>query len=148
MRRNSTARARRHRVVALAVLLPAALLMAFGLNALHLGDDVARGLGMRVDLARAALIVVAVGLAAVATASAGPIAFVALVVPQICQRLVASGRPPLLVSAVFGALLVTGSDLLGRTVLSGVLPVGIVTAILGAPYLLYLLARHNRKVTT
>ena len=68
---------------------------AFGLGALQLGDDTARGLGVRVDRARSALLLTAVGLAAVATASAGPIAFVALVVPQVCLRLVGSARPPL-----------------------------------------------------
>jgi len=133
--------------LALAVLVPAALLLAFGLGVLQLGDDTARGLGLRINLVRGALILVAVGLAAVATASAGPIAFVALVVPQICQRLVGSARPPLLASAVYGALLVTTADLIARTVLPVELPVGIVTAVLGAPYLLYLLARRNREVT-
>ncbi|MGQ0718118.1 MAG: FecCD family ABC transporter permease [Pseudonocardiales bacterium] len=133
--------------LALIVLLPVALLLAFGLGALQFSDDTARGLGLRVDRARTALIVVAVGLAAVATSSAGPIYFVALVVPQICQRLVGAARPPLLASAVYGALLTVTADLLARTVLGTELPVGIVTAILGAPYLLYLLARRNRKVS-
>ena len=130
--------------VALLVLVPAALLLGFGLGALQLGDDTARGLGLRVDRERAALVVVAVALAAVATASAGPIAFVALVVPQICQRLVGAARPPLLASAVYGALLVLVADLVARTVLPVELPVGIVTAVLGAPYLLYLLTRGVR----
>lgn len=129
---------------ALVVLVPVALLLGFGLGALQLGDDTARGLGLRVDRERAALVVVAVALAAVATASAGPIAFVALVVPQICQRLVGAARPPLLASAVYGALLVLVADLVARTVLAVELPVGIVTAILGAPYLLFLLTRGVR----
>ena len=129
---------------ALLVLVPVALLLGFGLGALQLGDDTARGLGLRVDRERAALVVVAVALAAVATASAGPIAFVALVVPQICQRLVGAARPPLLASAVYGALLVLVADLVARTVLAVELPVGIVTAILGAPYLLFLLTRGVR----
>lgn len=129
---------------ALVVLVPVALLRGFGLGALALGDDTARGLGVRVDRERAVLIVVAVALAAVATASAGPIAFVALVVPQICQRLVGAARPPLLGSAVYGALLVLAADLVARTVLPVELPVGIVTAVLGAPYLLFLLTRGVR----
>ncbi|MGH4012748.1 MAG: FecCD family ABC transporter permease [Pseudonocardiaceae bacterium] len=133
--------------LALAVLVPIALLLAFGLGALQFGDDTARGLGVRVNRARSALILTAVGLAAVATSSAGPILFVALVVPQIAQRLVGTARPPLLASAVYGALLTVGSDLIARTVLGSELPVGIVTAVLGAPYLLYLLARRNREVT-
>ena len=73
--------------------------------------------------------------------------FVALVVPQICQRLVGSARPPLLASAVYGALLVTTADLIARTLLGVELPVGIVTAVIGAPYLLFLLARRNHEVT-
>lgn len=133
--------------LALAVLVPVALLLTFGLGALLFGDDTARGLGVRVNRARSALILVAVGLAAVATSSAGPILFVALVVPQITQRLIGAARPPLLASAVYGALLTVGADLAARTVLGAELPVGIVTAVLGAPYLLYLLARRNREVT-
>ena len=133
--------------LALAVLVPAALFLGFGLGVLQLGEDTARGLGQRVNGARAALIVVAVGLAAVATASAGPIAFVALVVPQIGQRLVRGSRPPLLVAGIYGALLVTAADLVARMAPGVDLPVGIVTAVVGAPYLLYLLARRNRKVT-
>lgn len=130
--------------IALAVLLPVALLLAFGLSALQLGDDTAKGLGVRVNRERSALIIVAVGIAAVATSSAGPIGFVALVVPQICLRLVGSARPPLLASAVYGSLLVLTSDVIARTALGTELPVGIITAIVGAPYLLWLLARSNQ----
>ena len=133
--------------LALTVLVPVALVLAFGLGALQFGDDTARGLGLRVDRARSALIIIAVVVAAVATSSAGPIAFVALVVPQICQRLVGAARPPLLTSAVYGALLTVTADLIARSVLGNELPAGIVTAVLGAPYLLYLLVRRNRKVS-
>jgi iron complex transport system permease protein len=132
---------------ALAVLVPIALLLGSALGALQFGDDTARSLGLRVNLARGGLVLVAVALAAVATASAGPVAFVALVVPQICLRLVGSARPPLLASAVYGALLLVSADLVARTGLGMELPVGIVTAVLGAPYLLYLLVRRNRGVT-
>ncbi|RZT85093.1 iron complex transport system permease protein [Pseudonocardia sediminis] len=127
--------------IALLVLVPVALLLAFGLGALQFGDDTATALGVRVNVARSALIVLAVALTAVATASAGPIAFVALVVPQICLRLVGAPRPPLLASAVYGGLLVVVSDLIARTVLPAELPVGIVTAAIGAPYLIWLLVR-------
>jgi iron complex transport system permease protein len=133
--------------LALVVLVPVALLLASALGVLQFGDDTARGLGMRVDRTRGGLILVAVALAAVATASAGPIAFVALVVPQICRRLCGTARPPLLASAVFGALLTVVADLVARTVLGAEIPVGIVTAVLGAPYLIHLLVRRNRGVT-
>ena len=127
--------------IALAVLVPTALLLSFGLGVLQLGDDTARGLGLRVDRARSALLLVAFALAAVATASAGPVGFVALIVPQICLRLTGGGHPPLLTSAVYGALLLVGSDLVTRTVLPVELPVGLVTAAVGAPYLIWLLVR-------
>ncbi|MGH4024978.1 MAG: FecCD family ABC transporter permease [Pseudonocardiaceae bacterium] len=133
--------------LALAVLVPIALLLTFGLGVLQFSDDTARGLGIRLNWARSALILTAVGLAAVATSSAGPILFVALVVPQIAQRLVGAARPPLLTAAVCGGLLTVGSDLIARTVLGSELPVGIVTAALGAPFLLYLLIRDNRELT-
>jgi iron complex transport system permease protein len=131
--------------VALAVLVPAALVLARQLRALELGDDVARALGVRVEGARALLLLVAVALAATATASAGPIAFVALAAPQMARRLVRDRTVALLPSAALGALLLVAADLVGRRVVAPTeLPVGIVTAVLGAPYLLLLLARANR----
>lgn len=131
--------------LALVVLVPAALVLAHALGALQFGDDTARGLGMRVDRSRTALLLVAVGLAAVATASAGPIAFVALVAPQIAQRLVGAARPPVGASLLVGAALTVISDVIARTAFASPLPVGIITAVVGAPYLLFLLARHGRE---
>ncbi|MFF0266664.1 FecCD family ABC transporter permease [Kribbella sp. NPDC004536] len=121
--------------------LPAAVVLTRQLRLLELGDDVARALGVRVELARGALIALGVGLAAFATAAAGPIGFVALVAPQLAPR-----RTGLLVPGAIGALLVVASDLIARTVVAPtVLPVGVVTAFLGAPYLLYLLSRPSRS---
>ncbi|MGH9153330.1 MAG: iron chelate uptake ABC transporter family permease subunit, partial [Acidimicrobiales bacterium] len=86
-----------------------------------------------------------VGLAAVATASAGPIAFVALVAPQIARRLVRAAGATLVPSALVGAALVLLADLAARRAFAPTeLPVGVVTGIIGAPYLLWLLARANR----
>jgi iron complex transport system permease protein len=134
--------------LALVVLMPAALLGARTLEALRLDDDSARGLGLRVDLARSLLVLGAVALAAVATASAGPVEFVALAAPQIALRLCGSTRPPLVGSLVVGATLTAGSDLIARTAFGGVeLPVGVVTAVLGAPFLIHLLIRSRRKAT-
>ncbi|MEU8320064.1 iron chelate uptake ABC transporter family permease subunit [Nonomuraea sp. NPDC048881] len=131
--------------LALAVLVPATLLGTRSLDALRFGDDVVTALGVRVNAARALLILAAVLLAAVATASAGPIAFVALAAPQIALRLTRSARPPLLCSAVTGAVLTAGADLIARTVFSPIeLPVGIVTAVLGAPYLIHLIWRARK----
>jgi iron complex transport system permease protein len=134
--------------IALLVLLPAALVLSFRLGPLVLDDDTARGLGVSLDRTRTALILVAVLLAATATACAGPIRFVALVVPRIAQRLIGGGTAPLLGSAALGALLTVCADLIARTVLGDSQPVGIVTVLLGAPYLLFLLVRRNRGATT
>ncbi|MBG0832352.1 iron chelate uptake ABC transporter family permease subunit [Planomonospora sp. ID67723] len=132
--------------LALAVLVPPALLGTRSLGALRFGDDTVTGLGVRTNLARGLMILAAVLLAAVATASAGPIAFVALAAPQIALRLAGVAQPPLVVSALTGAVLTTAADLLARTVFSPVeLPVGVVTAVLGAPYLIYLLIRVRRE---
>jgi len=120
---------------------------AFALRALTLGDDSARALGVRVDGTRTALLVVAVVLASVAAAAAGPVPFVALVAPQIALRLLRTPVPPLVVSGLTGACLLTAADLLARTALPVQLPVGVATGVLGAPYLLYLIRRRTREVT-
>jgi ABC-type enterobactin transport system permease subunit len=133
--------------LALAVLVPLALAGSRVLSVLQFGDDAARGLGVRLAPAQAGVVLLAVTLVATAVAAAGPIAFVALVVPQIAVRLTGGARPPLLASALLGAVLVVGADLVTRTVLPQVLPVGILTAAIGAPYLLWLLVRGRRRST-
>jgi ABC-type enterobactin transport system permease subunit len=133
--------------VALALLLPLALAASRVLGVLQFGDDTARGLGVRLQGAQAAVVLIAVGCVAFAVSAAGPITFVALVVPQIAVRLVRGARPPLLASGLLGGVLVVGADLVTRTVLPEALPVGILTAVLGAPYLLWLLVRGRRQFT-
>ncbi|AEG44702.1 iron chelate uptake ABC transporter family permease subunit [Isoptericola variabilis] len=114
---------------------------------LALGDDHARGLGVPVDLARVGSLLLAVGLVALATSFVGPLAFVALVAPAIARRLVDDGGPALTASALTGAALVLAADVAGQHGLFfGVsAPTGIVTGLVGAPYLLWLLATHGRK---
>ncbi|WP_104522706.1 FecCD family ABC transporter permease [Blastococcus atacamensis] len=133
--------------LALAVLLPLALAATRTLAVMQFGDDTARGLGVRLSGAQAAVVLIAVGLVAFAVSAAGPIAFVALIVPQVAVRLTGGSRPPLLASGLVGALLVVGADLVTRTVLPEALPVGILTAAIGAPYLLWLLVRGRRGST-
>jgi iron complex transport system permease protein len=131
--------------IALLVLVPFTLALARHLRILDLGDDIARGLGTRVEWVRSGMLLAGVALAAMAVASAGPIGFVALVAPQIARRLVGGSGAALLPSAAVGALLLVASDLVARRIFAPTeLPVGIVTAVLGAPYLLLLLARANR----
>lgn len=128
---------------ALLVLVPIALALGRELRVLQLGDDAARGLGVRVDATRGALVLAGVGLAAVATASAGPIAFVALAAPPIAKRLTATGGLALVPAALTGACIVLAADLVAQHLMGGV-PVGVATALVGAPYLLWLLSRANR----
>jgi ABC-type enterobactin transport system permease subunit len=134
-------------VLSVAVLVPLALAAGRVLGVLQFGDDTARGLGVRLPLAQSAVVLIAVALVATSVAAAGPISFVALVVPQIAVRLTGGARPPLLASGLLGAVLVVGADLTTRTVLPQALPVGILTAAIGAPYLLWLLVRGRRRST-
>jgi iron complex transport system permease protein len=133
--------------IALAVLVPLSLALSRVLRVMQFGDDTARGLGVRLQPAQAATVLIAVGLVAFAVSAAGPITFVALVVPQIAIRLTGGSRPPLLASGLLGAALVVGADLVTRTALPEALPVGILTAVIGAPYLLWLLVRGRRRST-
>jgi iron complex transport system permease protein len=128
----------------MAALVPATLLLARALRALQLGDDTATGIGMRVEQARGALLVAGTGLAAVAIVAAGPVLFVAFVAPPIARRLTRSSLA-IVAAGLVGAVLVLAADLVGRQAFGDIdLPVGIVTAALGAPYLMWLLARANR----
>ena len=137
-------------LIAVVLLLPVTMMFNRDLSALVLGDDVASSLGVRVARIRLALLVIATVLAAMATAGAGPIAFVALVAPQVALRLTRTERPPLLTTAMLGALFVVLADLLARNGLQWLrvgpyeLPVGVVTAACGAPYLLHLIGRQQK----
>ncbi|WP_206786852.1 iron chelate uptake ABC transporter family permease subunit [Amycolatopsis sp. MtRt-6] len=130
--------------VALVVLLPAALLRSRALAGLQLGDDTAAGLGLDVERSRVTLLLIAVALAAFATAAAGPVAFVAFVANPIATRLVGGARAGLLPAALTGALVVLLGDFAAQHLLGEQVPVGVVTGAVGAPYLLWLLATANR----
>jgi iron complex transport system permease protein len=132
-------------VLTLLVAAPVALLLVRSLNAMLLGDDTARTLGLHLQLIQLAALVVAVALTSVSVAAVGPLEFVAFVVPQVALRLTGGSRPPLLAAMVLGSVLVVGADLVTRGLLPFALPAGIVTAAIGAPYLIWLLIRTNRK---
>lgn len=132
--------------VGLALLLPFLALLVPRLLILQLGDDTATGLGVHVVSARTLALAIAVGLAALGTAAVGPIAFVAFVSAPIARRIVRDGLA-LGASALVGAIIVLASDLVGQHLLPGGLqvPVGIITGAVGAPYLLWLLAKAQRS---
>ncbi|MFG2512399.1 FecCD family ABC transporter permease [Streptomyces sp. NPDC048584] len=127
------------------VLLIVVTGVAFQFKPMHLGDDVAAGLGVRYSAVRAVLLLCAVLLAGVAVGAAGPVPFVALVAPQVAMRLARCPTPPMVASGAFGALLLIGADLIARTALPFTLPVGVVTAAIGGPFLVHLLVRANRR---
>ncbi|WP_291054236.1 iron chelate uptake ABC transporter family permease subunit [Herbiconiux sp.] len=131
--------------IGVAVLALGLALLAPRLRMLQLGDETASGLGVRITRTRLLLTLVAVGLAAVATAAVGPIAFVAFVSAPIARRLLGGTATALVTSALVGAVVVTGADIIAQHALPSLqVPVGIVTGIVGAPILLGLLARGNR----
>ncbi|MBO8203435.1 iron chelate uptake ABC transporter family permease subunit [Streptomyces smyrnaeus] len=131
-------------LVALAVLGPVLLSRVRHLSAMQLGDDTAAALGVRTERTRVTVIVAAVGLIAFATAAAGPIAFVAFLSGPIAARLVGPGGPVLMPAGLVGALLVLVADFTGQNAFGTRLPVGVVTGVLGAPYLIHLIVRSNR----
>ncbi|MFJ6575294.1 FecCD family ABC transporter permease [Streptomyces sp. NPDC091368] len=126
------------------LILAVVACVAFQFKPLHFGDDVAAGLGVRYALVRAVLLLCAVLLAGMAVGAAGPVPFVAMVAPQVAMRLTKSPTPPFVASGMVGAVLLIGSDLVARTALPMTLPVGVVTAAFGGPFLVYLLVRANR----
>ncbi|ESQ06802.1 iron ABC transporter permease [Streptomyces violascens] len=121
------------------------LLSARALNSLALGDELAAGLGERVALVRAVAALGAVLLCGAATAVAGPIAFVGLVVPHTCRLLVGVDHRWLLpLSMLLGAVLLTAADVVGRVVARpSEIDVGIVTALIGAPFFIYIVRRQK-----
>ena len=126
------------------VLVPIVMVLARDLSALELGDASATALGVRVDRARILLIIAAVALACFATATTGPIAFVAFLSGPIAVRVVGAGGSPVIPAALVGACLVLLADLVGQFGFDTAFPVGVITGIVGAPYLIFLLIRTSR----
>ena len=133
--------------ITLVALAPVILALARRLDAVALGDDVARSLGVHVERSRLALLGTAILLTGVAVSAAGSVGFVAFVGPHLARRLVltASSQALLPAAAGCGAALVLLADLAGRLLFAPTeLPVGLVTSILAAPYFLVLLRRAHR----
>jgi iron complex transport system permease protein len=140
--------------LAAVVLLPLALIQLRRLAVLDLGDELARSLGLPPDRARLLLLVTAVVLAATGVALAGPVAFVALGVPHLARACSGPPRPGvpsagiLLLGALLGAILVVLADLIAGSALARPIPVGVVTATLGAPWFCWVLVRGARAERT
>lgn len=130
----------------LLLLIPYVLLKSRVLDVLNLGDDLAYGLGASVERERRRLLAAAVALAASCVAVSGSISFVGLIAPHLARRLVGPKHSILLPAcALTGAVLVSAADTIARVIVqpSGI-PTGIMVAIIGAPYFLYLLTKSNR----
>ena len=127
----------------LIVLLPLVFQKAKVLNVLTLNEISAMSLGVHIEKERRYLLFLAVGLAAASVSVSGGIGFVGLIAPHIARRLVGGNFKALLpVSALLGALLVLAADTLGRSLFAPTeIPAGIVVAVIGAPYFLYLLKK-------
>ena len=122
------------------------LVLSRELNALQMGDDLARSLGSRLEWQRGLLSFSAVALAGSAVATAGGIGFVGLMAPHIARQLVGPSHEGLLpTAALTGGMVVVVADLIGRLLFAPIeLPCGIITAVVGAPYFLYLLIRDRK----
>jgi iron complex transport system permease protein len=131
-------------VAVVLVTAPVAVVLHRQLRVIGLGDDAARALGARVELARIGLLGIAIVLVAVATAAAGPIAFVALVSGPIAARLLGPSSG-ILAAGFVGAAVTLAADLVAQHLLPATLPTGVVTGAVGAPYLIWLLVTVNKR---
>ncbi|WP_304455492.1 iron chelate uptake ABC transporter family permease subunit [Nocardiopsis sp. YSL2] len=131
----------------LAIALPCAYWLLRRLAVLELGDEIATGAGVHVRHTRSALLGMSAVLTGIAVAVAGPIAFVALGAPHIARRLTGpAGALTFTASALVGGMLVLTADVLGQRLFAPTtIPAGVVTAALGAPYLLWLLHRTGKR---
>lgn len=130
----------------LVVLAPLAAVLYRPLASLELGDDAAKALGTRVEVTRLGTLLVGVCLAAFATATVGPVAFVAFASGPIARRMLGPAGNPLLPAAMVGAAVTIGADLIAQHALGrNQLPAGVVTGAIGAVFLIYLLAAANRS---
>ena len=122
-----------------------ALMLGQKLNILTLGDEVATGLGMRVERTRFLLLAVTALLAASAVSVAGLLGFVGLIAPHIVRIVIGSDNRFLIpASALFGGIMVVGCDTVGRMAMDpSELPVGVIMSLLGPPFFLWLLRRHS-----
>ncbi|WP_417863207.1 FecCD family ABC transporter permease [Vreelandella venusta] len=132
--------------IGLALGVITALALARSLTLLRFKDATASGLGLRVKARRLQILMLSVVLTAFAVAVAGPVGMVALIGPEIARSLSSARHVPILAATLAGALVMLLADLAGRTLLAPIeIPVGIVTAVVGGPWLLWILMRPQRS---
>ena len=133
-------------VVALLAAVPCLLWASRAQRGMAFDDLTAAALGNRLNRHRLGLAAIGVVLASVATGAAGSVNFVALVAPQVAARLARDTQIPLLCAGLTGAAIVVLADIAARLLLAPVqLPVGVITAMIGAPYLMWLLIRSRAE---
>ena len=132
-------------IITVCIFAPIIIFFGKRLEMLELGEQAATSLGVDTNKTRLILIISSVLIIALATATTGPIAFVAFLSGPIAKRLVGVGFSNIIPAGLVGVILVLASDLIGQFAFVTRYPVGVITGILGAPYLIYLLIRINRK---
>ena len=132
-------------MIAVIICVPILMVFANRLEMLELGEMAATALGVNTNKTRVVLIVLAVLILSLATAATGPIAFVSFLAGPIAKRLVGVGFSGIIPAGLIGVILVLAADLIGQFAFVTRYPVGVITGIIGAPYLIYLLIRINRK---
>lgn len=132
-------------IVMLCLIMPPVLLLSRPMHQLELGDDAARASGVAANRTRLCLMALGVALTATVTASAGPIAFIALAAPQIARRLTHSAGIAIVPTAFTGGLLLLCSDWVAQHAFEMQLPVGTITVSIGGVYFLWLIAKEGRR---
>lgn len=132
-------------ILSVFILAPIVIVLGKHLSILELGEQTATSLGVNTDMTRIVLILSSVCMISLATATTGPIAFISFLSGPIAKRLVGVGFSNVIPAGLVGVTLVLASDLIGQFAFDVRFPVGVITGIIGAPYLIYLLIRMNQK---
>lgn len=132
-------------ILSVFIFTPIIIVLGKHLSILELGEQSATSLGVNTDKTRIVLIFSSVCMISLATATTGPIAFVSFLSGPIAKRLVGVGFSSAIPAGLVGVNLVLAADLIGQFAFVARYPVGVITGILGAPYLIFLLIRMNRR---
>ncbi|GIN70307.1 ABC transporter permease [Bacillus sp. J14TS2] len=132
-------------IISVLILVPIVILLTKHLSVLELGEQSAVSLGVNTDMTRMLLVLSSVVMISLATSTTGPIAFISFLAGPIAKRLVGAGFSTIIPAGLVGANLVLAADLIGQFAFNVRFPVGVITGIIGAPYLIYLLIRMNRR---